>query len=552
MIWVFIVLFSVLLLILGYTATLYLLADDKRPDVEVDMDAYTLSVDTDSLKVCGENSFFRNQYGHWEVKLKGEALERGVAYGVMAKDLLDFQESAFVNQIREMIPSEGYLRFLRALLQIFNRDMASYISEDFRKEIYGISLSCSHDYDAFGTPYVRQLNYHGAHDVGHMMQDYMLVGCSSFATWGEMSENGQLIVGRNFDFWVGDDFARNKTILFITPESGYKYASVSWPGMTGVVSGMNEKGLTVTINAAKGAIPTSSALPISLLAKEILLYAKNIDEAYAIASKRSLFVSESLLIGSLEDGRAAVIEKTPKEISIYDPRESSILCTNHFQSSHYKNNKYNIRNVEKSDSKYRFERLNELVSSNVPMTPIKAAAVLRDRAGKGGKDVGLANEMTINQSIGHHSVIFVPESMKMWVTTSPWQSGEMICYDLNAVFNSDGPATSCLYSPELTIPADTAFINEIYPRILEYRAGATKIRKATREGSTLNENFIADFVSNNSEFYDTYILVGNYYERIGQIESALKYWKEAVTKEFPYPEVRTDLEKNKIKKYDTK
>ena len=186
------------------------------------------------------------------------------------------------------------------------------------------------------------------------------------------------------------------------------------------------------------------------------------------------------------------------------------------------------------------------------MTPVKAAAVLRDRAGKGGKDVGLANEMTINQSMGHHSVIFVPESMKMWVTTSPWQSGEMICYDLNAIFNSDGPATSCLYSPELTIPADTAFINEIYPRILEYRAGATKIRKATRKGSTLNENFIADFVSNNSEFYDTYILVGNYYERIGQIESALKYWKEAVTKEFPYPEVRTDLEKNKIKKYDTK
>ena len=38
-----------------------------------------------------------------------------------------------------------------------------------------------HEYDFIGTPYERQLNYHSAHDLGHAMQDYMLVGCSSFA-----------------------------------------------------------------------------------------------------------------------------------------------------------------------------------------------------------------------------------------------------------------------------------------------------------------------------------------------------------------------------------
>ena len=550
LLWIFITLLSCLFIVTGISVVLYLQADDKQPDVDVDLNLYTLSVATDSLRICGDNSFFLNKYGYWEGKLKGESLDRGVAYGVMARDLLDFQESSFVNQIREMIPSEGYLHFLRAVLKIFNRDMASYISDDFRREIYGISLSCSHEYDIFGTPYERQLNYHSAHDVGHMMQDYMLVGCSSFATWGDMSENGQLIIGRNFDFWVGDDFARNKTILFISPESGYKYASVSWPGMTGVVSGMNEKGLTVTINAAKGAIPTSSALPISLLAKEILLYAKNIDEACEIASRNSLFVSESLLIGSLEDGRAAIIEKTPNDISIFDPRGSHVICTNHFQSSYYDDDPYNIRNIEKSDSKYRFDRMTELLASNIPMNQYKAATVLRDRSGLGGKDIGLTNEMSINQSIGHHSVIFIPESMKMWVTTSPWQAGEMICYNLNDVFSSDGPAKGSFYSPELTIPADVDYINNIYPRILEYRSAAKEIRKAIREGSTLACEFIDEFVLNNSEYYDTFLLVGEYYEKDGKIEEALKYWKEAITKEFPYPDVKTDLELNKIKKYD--
>ena len=93
------------------------------------------------------------------------------------------------------------------------------------------------------------------------MQDYMLVGCSSFATWGTQSADSSLLIGRNFDFYVGDAFAENKQVAFYVPEQGYRFASVGWPGMIGVLSGMNETGLTVTINAAKSAVPTGSATP---------------------------------------------------------------------------------------------------------------------------------------------------------------------------------------------------------------------------------------------------------------------------------------------------
>ena len=548
--WIFMVLATVLLMAAGYSVVLYCSADDMQPEDQVDLSAYVLSTDTDSLKVCGDNSLLLNGHGLWEARLTGTSLVRGVSFGVMARDLLHFQESAFVDQIKVLVPSDSYLRFLRAILKIFNRNMASYVPEEFRKEIYGISLSCSHEFDLFGTPYERQLNYHGAHDIGHMMQEYMLVGCSSFAAWEDMSEDNELIIGRNFDFWVGDDFARNRMLLFVTPDQGYKYASVSWPGMTGVVSGMNEKGLTVTINASKGAIPTSSALPISLLAKQILLYAENIDEAFEIASQHSLFVSESLLIGSAEDGRAAIIEKTPEKIGFYDPCGTSLLCTNHFQSDVYKDDEFNVRNIEESDSKYRFDRLRELVDAAAPVTPEKAAEVLRDRAGKGGKDVGLTNEMTLNQSIAHHSVIFQPQSLRMWVSTSPWQSGEMICYDLHEIFDAPGVCGKSLGSMELSIPADSAYINEIYPRVLKYREDVQQIRRAMKDGKELTEEFISQFISNNPEYFETYIYVGDYFEEAGQPDQAVKYWKMAATKEFPYIGVKNELETTKINKYD--
>jgi len=144
-----------------------------------------------------------------------------------------------------------------------------------------------------------------------------MVGCTSFSFWGGKSADKNLVVGRNFDFYVNDKFAENKIICFYNPSAGYKFMMVSWPCMTGVVSGMNEKGLTITINAAKSAIPTGASTPVTLLTREILQYASTIDEAYAIAQKRQLFVSESLMIGSLIDNKTAIIEKISEKKWIF-------------------------------------------------------------------------------------------------------------------------------------------------------------------------------------------------------------------------------------------
>lgn len=355
-----------------------------------------------------------------------------------------------------------------------------------------------------------------------------------------------MIIGRNFDFYFGDDFAKNKFIFFYEPERGHKFISVSWASMIGVLSGMNDHGLTITMNAAKGPLPISSATPISIFAREILQYASNIEEAFAIAKSRDSFVSESLLIGSDHEGCAAIIEKTPLKTVLYNSDQDYIVCANHFQSDELRNEPANLDNICNSDSQYRFDRIKELLTrGNIPVSPQIAADILRNRYGKQDADIGLTNEKAINQFIAHHSVIFQPAKRRMWVSVGPWQLGKYICYDLNAVFEKR-QFDAELFEPELTISADNQLLAVDYPRVLEFRQLTKQFLSQIKDPLFVpDESSIVDYLELNPNFYYSYEVAGDMYKIINK-DRALSYWKRALEKEIPTRTDRLRIEK-KIK-----
>ena len=530
----FLFLLLIVLLIAGISY-LYFSADMQTPKHEQSMTTdKVIDIDSLHLRYYGDNFLRHSDSGLWELFVKGDAFQRGEAIGQLSSDLLHYQEKVFVDQIREIVPSDSYLKFLRFFIVLFNRNLGENVLEEYRDEIYGISLSCTHEYDFIGTPYERQLNYHSAHDLGHAMQDYMLVGCSSFATWGTQSADSSLLIGRNFDFYVGDAFAENKQVAFYVPEQGYRFASVGWPGMIGVLSGMNETGLTVTINAAKSAVPTGSATPISILTREILQYAATIDEAFAIAKKRETFVSESILIGSAKDGKAAIIEKSPEKTVLFTGKEANrLICTNHYQSEEFSKDERNMENIRTSDSPYRFARLTELINEDLPIDVSKAASILRDHKGLQNTDLGLANEMAINQFIAHHSVIFQPEKRLMWVSTSPWQCGKYVAYDLNKIFKDTIDWQHEIYSSDLTIPEDKFIDTPEFQHLLTYKKLTPLLLKKIRKKEQIEESVLKTYQASNPSLYYVYEVIGDYYEAMQQPQQAIAYWQQALKKSMP-------------------
>ncbi|HEY9178746.1 MAG TPA: C45 family peptidase [Flavipsychrobacter sp.] len=498
-------------------------------DPPVIADSSVVKVETDhvnnSLYTIGNNWIRKNEYGLHEMYVSGSPYALGVKNGKLSRRQIIYQEVAFTDQIKQMIPSDGYLKFLKYIIGFMNRDLPAHVKDEYKQEIYGISRSASDSFDWIGDNYSRLMNYHAAHDIGHALQNLMLVGCTSFGAWGNKTADGSMLIGRNFDFWVGDKFAENKIVAFYNPEKGHKFAFITWGGFTGVVSGMNEKGLTVTINAARSDIPGGAATPVSLVAREVLQYAANIEEAVAIAKTREMFVSESFLVGSAADGKAVVIEKTPKQLDIYDPAKDNIQCTNHYQSKAFEQQELNLEQKDRSASVYRYQRLQELMAGSYPLTPQKMAGILRDRGGLGNADIGNGNEKAVNQLIAHHSVIFQPDSLRMWVSTGNWQLGEYICYDLRKVFALQGlKKDTAIIETALTIPADSFIFTTHYKDFLTFRAN----KMALLQGKTIDT---AATVRSNPNYYDAYRIAGDYCMQRQWYKAALAYYQAALTKE---------------------
>jgi len=499
-----------------------------------------------TLFSSGHNFLLKNKQQLWELYAEGDPLERGLVIGSLSDSLLKKQERLFFSKIQELVPSTAKQKLLRNILKWYNRKLYLNVTDEYKTEIYGLSQYAAPDLDKIASPYLRSLYLHGAHDIGHALQDVALVGCSSFAAWGEKSEDGNLLLGRNFDFYAGDDFAKDKIVAFIRPTQGYPFMMVTWAGMMGAVSGMNNEGLTVTINAGKSKIPLVAKTPISLVTREILQYARNLEEAVAIARKRKVFVSESIMVGSANDKRAILIEVAPNNFAVYEVSNSNqLLCTNHFQSTALKDNSRNLYQIENSHSQYRYQKLVAEFAEHPKINSDIAVGILRNRDGLEDKPLGYGNEKALNQLLAHHGVIFKPEERLVWVSANPYQLGEFVCYDLNAIFKkpSSTPFVS-LQSEEMNIAKDPFVDSEAYRNYEKFRIADRLMDTILEKKSSLDGDFVKNYQSLNPEYWVVYYKPALYYYQRKQYGLSKINFETALAKE-----ITTLPEKQAIEKY---
>ncbi len=210
-------------------------------------------------------SWIAKKDGIIRMYLEGDPFTLGYCNAKLTQDYMQQQEESLYHVVQQFVPSKVKLWLLIQYVYWMDRNLPSYVTPDYQMEIYGLSRCYADPFPGTAPLYHRILNYHAAHDISHAVMNSPLMGCTSFAAWGRKTNDGHLLVGRNFDFNPGRWFDENKIVIKVKPDRGLGFISVAWSGMAGAVSGINDAHIAVAINGAPSSPPHTIGTPASLV-----------------------------------------------------------------------------------------------------------------------------------------------------------------------------------------------------------------------------------------------------------------------------------------------
>jgi len=169
-----------------------------------------------------------------------------------------------------------------------------------------------------------------AFDEAVLLQTFLdlhkLVFCSTIVT---RSPSGRLLFGRNLDFPSLGVAHRFGLVTLHRGEGKRPLASVSWPGLTGVISGMNDVGLTVAVMVVYFEEDVPEGIPYALHYRRILEEAETVGGAGLILYDSKRTNSNNLMVVD-GTGAAGLFETTPAGVERRRPEGGALFATNHF------------------------------------------------------------------------------------------------------------------------------------------------------------------------------------------------------------------------------
>ena len=171
--------------------------------------------------------------------------------------------------------------------------------------------------------------------IGNTLFDLKKVlACSAVAVEGPRSATGAPLLARNLDY-PSEGYAHEYSLVTVyRPRGKLAFASVGFPGLVGVLSGMNEAGLALAVLEVYQS-PLfvrrldPGGVPYGLCLRQVLEECATIEEARAMLSRLRRTTLYNLALA--DRGRAAVFEVTPARVHERRAEGGVCTCTNHFR-----------------------------------------------------------------------------------------------------------------------------------------------------------------------------------------------------------------------------
>jgi predicted choloylglycine hydrolase len=166
--------------------------------------------------------------------------------------------------------------------------------------------------------------------------DLRKLGCSALLVEPAKSATGGPLFGRNLDWPPVGNLPEYTHVVVRRPAGKRAFAAVGFPGLVGVVSGMNDAGLAVAdlsvTDAADGSPPLDLAgTPYTLALRRVLEECDTVADAERLLRGMKRTVRQNVAV--CDKSTAAVFEITPTTLAVRPAERGLAACTNHFRTA---------------------------------------------------------------------------------------------------------------------------------------------------------------------------------------------------------------------------
>jgi predicted choloylglycine hydrolase len=244
------------------------------------------------------------------IRLSGTPYEMGRQHGALLAAQLAYLYDEYFEAM--IVKAVG-----RAELEKWAREVEPHIPAALKEEMRGIA-------DGSGRTYKSVLL------ANTMVDRFQTQLCSTIVAAGDATKDGGVLFGRNLDFPGRGILHRMTVVIVFAPDGGEPVAAVTWPGLVGVLSGMNAHGVCGATMLIHG-VERRPGMPYLLMYREALSRARKAEDVAAYFATVPRTCANNFMVVD-PTGASEVVEFDPKTIARRTGERGCVCSTNHFRS----------------------------------------------------------------------------------------------------------------------------------------------------------------------------------------------------------------------------
>lgn len=246
------------------------------------------------------------------VHLKGDPYTIGFQHGYLLRRDMEEQWEQIMELAKSRLPIPIFYRlsqwYLKARLDYVYLKMRKHILPDYRDEMRGLA-------DGSG---ISLQTIHRAHALPELFSTL----CANGVYFGKATADGRLYHVRNLDWSREIGVHKHACVFAVQPNGKNAFVNVGYAGFIGVLSGINEKGISVGQIGCETINHTLKGEPMPFVLKRVLEEANSSDEAAEIVRKAKRTYGYNYVFADAIRKTAVAIETTRDYAVAFGPHDS--------------------------------------------------------------------------------------------------------------------------------------------------------------------------------------------------------------------------------------